>query len=55
LLGEHDVMFVKAGELLARTIPNVKHVVMPGLGHMTAIEDPDGTLREVRDFLGGLS
>ena len=31
-------------------LPN--HVVMPGLGHMTAIEDPEGTLRELLDFLG---
>lgn len=54
LLGEHDVMFVKASELLARTIPNVKHVVMPGLGHMTAIEDPQGILREILTFLGSL-
>ena len=52
LLGEHDVMFIKASELLARTIPDVKHLVMPGLGHMTAIEDPEGTLRELLDFLG---
>ena len=37
-------MFVQASELLARTIPNVKHVVMLGIGHMTAIEDPEGTL-----------
>ena len=51
LLGEYDLMFIKASELLARTIPDVRHVVMPGLGHMTAIEDPEGTLREILGFL----
>ena len=44
-------MIIKASELLARTIPDVSHVVMPGLGHMTAIEDPEGTLREILGFL----
>jgi len=51
LLGEHDVMFVKPNELMARVIPNAKHVVMPGLGHMTAIEDPDGLTHELLSFL----
>jgi pimeloyl-ACP methyl ester carboxylesterase len=51
LLGEHDVMFVKPSELLARCIPDVKHVVLEGLGHMTAIEDPERTLAELLRFL----
>jgi pimeloyl-ACP methyl ester carboxylesterase len=51
LLGEHDVLFVKPSELLARCIPDVKHVVLEGLGHMTAIEDPGRTLRELLVFL----
>jgi pimeloyl-ACP methyl ester carboxylesterase len=51
LLGEHDFMFVKPNELMARLIPNAKHVVMPGLGHMTAIEDPNGLTRELLTFL----
>jgi pimeloyl-ACP methyl ester carboxylesterase len=54
LLGEHDVLFVKPSELLARCIPNVKHVVLPGLGHMTAIEDPARTTEELLTFLRGL-
>ncbi len=52
LLGEHDVMFVKPSELLARTIPDVKHVVLEGLGHMTAIEDPERTAQELLACLG---
>jgi pimeloyl-ACP methyl ester carboxylesterase len=51
LLGEYDVMFIKPSELLARTIPNVKHVVLDGLGHMTAIEDPERTSRALLTFL----
>ena len=54
LLGEHDVMFVKPSELLARCIPDVKHVVLEGLGHMTAIEDPARTTEELLTFLGAL-
>lgn len=54
LLGEHDVMFVKPSELLARCIPKVKHVVLEGLGHMTAIEDPARTTEELLAFLRGL-
>lgn len=51
LLGEFDVLFVKPSELLAREIPNVRHVVLQGLGHMTALEDPEQTSRELLDFL----
>ena len=51
LLGEHDVMFVKPSELLARCLPNVKHVVLDGLGHMTAIENPERTADELLAFL----
>jgi pimeloyl-ACP methyl ester carboxylesterase len=54
LLGEFDVMFIKPSELLARCIPNVKHVVLDGLGHMTAIEDPARTTEELLKFLRGL-
>ncbi|KKN05088.1 hypothetical protein LCGC14_1090810, partial [marine sediment metagenome] len=51
LLGEHDIVFLKPSELMAKEIPDVKHVVMGGLGHMTAIEDPDRTTKEILDFL----
>jgi pimeloyl-ACP methyl ester carboxylesterase len=55
LLGEYDVLFIEPSRLLARTIPNVKHVVLDGLGHMTAIEDPERTSRELLEFLQGLA
>ena len=54
LLGEHDVMFVEPGELLARCLKNVKHVVLDGLGHMTAIEHPGRTADELLVFLADL-
>jgi pimeloyl-ACP methyl ester carboxylesterase len=51
LLGEHDQAFLGPSTLLAAEIPNAVHVVMPGLGHMTAIEDPSALLRELFAFL----
>jgi pimeloyl-ACP methyl ester carboxylesterase len=54
LLGEHDVMFVKPSELLARCLPDVRHVVLDGLGHMLAIEDPERTAAELLRFLESL-
>jgi pimeloyl-ACP methyl ester carboxylesterase len=51
LLGEFDSVFIAPSELLAREIPNAKHVVMKGLGHMTALEAPEALLRELTSFL----
>jgi pimeloyl-ACP methyl ester carboxylesterase len=51
LLGEDDIVFVKPSELMAREIPDNRHVVMAGLGHMTAIEAPAWTAHELLDFL----
>jgi len=55
LLGEHDIVFIEPSELMAKEIPNNKHVVMPGVGHMTAIEDPENTARELLYFLDSVS
>jgi pimeloyl-ACP methyl ester carboxylesterase len=51
LLGEHDVLFAKPSEQLAREIPRSRHVVLPRRGHMTALEDPERTTAELLDFL----
>jgi pimeloyl-ACP methyl ester carboxylesterase len=51
LLGELDSMFIESSELMAKEIPDCRHVVMKGVGHMTAIEDTDGLIRELFDFL----
>ena len=51
LLGEFDHVFKKPSELMAREIRDVRHIVMKGLGHMTAIEAPIWTANELLDFL----
>ncbi|MFW9940500.1 MAG: alpha/beta fold hydrolase [Candidatus Thorarchaeota archaeon] len=51
LLGEFDLVFLKPSEIMANEIPDVRHIVLPGLGHMTAIEDPERTIAEILDFL----
>lgn len=54
LYGEHDVLFVEASELMAREIPDAQRIVMKGRGHMTALEDPEGTAAHLIEFLEGL-
>ena len=44
-------MFIESSELMAKEIPDCRHVVMKGIGHMTAIENTDGLLSELLDFL----
>ena len=51
LIGELDVMFRKPAELLARHLPHVEYQVVPGRGHMLAIEDPRGTAETLLTFL----
>jgi pimeloyl-ACP methyl ester carboxylesterase len=55
LLGEHDIVFIEPSKIMAKEIRNNKHVVMPGIGHMTAIENPEGTARELLNFLKSVS
>ncbi|MGA3085251.1 MAG: alpha/beta hydrolase [Thermodesulfobacteriota bacterium] len=51
LLGEFDLVFLGPSDILAREIPDNKHVILNGVGHMTAIEDPERTTNEILDFL----
>jgi len=51
LLGEYDLVFIEPSKLMAKDIPDVHHVVIEGVGHMTAIEDTERTIREILDFL----
>jgi pimeloyl-ACP methyl ester carboxylesterase len=51
LLGEDDIVFFKPSEIMAKKIPDVRHVILDGVGHMIAIEDPDRTINEILDFL----
>ena len=55
LLGEFDIVFIEPSALMAREIPGAKHVVIKGVGHMTAIEDPENTIRELMGFLSAVS
>ncbi len=51
LLGEFDIVFIEPSEIMANEIPDVKHVIIDGIGHMTAIENPERTIEEILDFL----
>jgi len=51
LLGEFDIVFLGPSELMAWFIPDNRHVFMANVGHMTTIEDPETTVRELLDFL----
>lgn len=51
LIGQFDYVFIKPTELMAEEIPDNRHVVMRGCGHMTAIEAPKWTAHELLDFL----
>ncbi|HEC38257.1 hypothetical protein LCGC14_0944120 [marine sediment metagenome] len=51
LIGEFDIVFLKPSEIMANEIPDVRHVIIDGVGHMTAIEAPERTSKEILDFL----
>jgi len=55
LLGEFDYVFLEPSELMAKEIPNNKHIIIEGVGHMTAIEAPERTIKEILDFLKSVS
>jgi len=54
LLGEYDIVFHAPSEIMAGEIPNNRHVIIKEVGHMTAIEAPDETVRELLLFLGSI-
>jgi pimeloyl-ACP methyl ester carboxylesterase len=39
---------------MAKEIPNARQVILDGVGHMTAIEDPERTINEIFEFLKGV-
>jgi pimeloyl-ACP methyl ester carboxylesterase len=51
LVGEFDIVFLSASEIMAKEIPDSRHVIMPGVGHMTNIENLEGFMEEIFDFL----
>lgn len=54
IVGEYDYYLIKPCECIARNVAGSEYIVMEGLGHMTAIEDPQRLTRHLLDFLGRL-
>jgi pimeloyl-ACP methyl ester carboxylesterase len=53
LAGEHDMPdFVEGAELLAAALPNARHEVIPGAGHLAPLETPERFRALLLDFLG---
>ncbi len=51
IVGEHDEPCLKVHRFLADTIPGARHVLVPGVGHLTNLEAPDAVNRAVTAFL----
>jgi len=51
VVGEHDKPFLRAAEVMAAKLPNARHVVIPGAGHIVNIEEAEIFNREMLDFL----
>ena len=51
LLGQKDDLFIEPARIMAGAIPDCRHVVIEGVGHMTAIEAPDRLAEELLSFL----
>jgi pimeloyl-ACP methyl ester carboxylesterase len=53
VLGQRDIMApVRNGLAMAREFSDARVVTLPGCGHSTMSEDPDGVLDALRSFLG---
>jgi len=55
LVGEHDKLFRPASARLAQEISQARAVILPNIGHMTALEAPALTSTALLRFLNGLS
>lgn len=51
LVGEDDKPFRRAGEVMAAKLPDARHVVVPGAGHIVNIEQAEVFNREILLFL----
>ena len=51
IVGEKDDLFLEPSRIMAEAIPDCRRVVLPGVGHMTAIEAPERLTAEVAAFL----
>ena len=52
VVGEKDDLFIEPSRIMAGAIPGCRHVMLEGVGHMTAIEAPDRLADELLDFMG---
>jgi len=50
IYGEKDDFFIQSSKLMAKEIPNAEILEYPGVGHMTAIEEPERLAADVIDF-----
>ena len=51
LLGEKDDLFIEPARIMADAIPDCRHIVSEGVGHMTAVEAPERLAQELFSFL----
>jgi pimeloyl-ACP methyl ester carboxylesterase len=52
VLGERDTLDLhRIAEILEQRIPGAVRIVLPGVGHMSNMEDPTGFNTAVMDFL----
>lgn len=54
LVGAEDEAYLRAGEVMAARLPQAKHGVVPGAGHVLNIEEADAVNAAVLDFLASL-
>ncbi len=55
LLGEFDIVSLGPSNVFTREIPGARHVILDGIGHMTAIEDAARTGSRDLGFRGRLA
>lgn len=52
LFGEHDKVVPPGNaELLARKLPNARVKILPNVGHVFPVEDPEATVQAILEFL----
>ena len=54
VVGAEDEAYLRAGEVMAARLPNAKHVVIPGAGHVVNIEEAEALNAALIDFLATL-
>jgi pimeloyl-ACP methyl ester carboxylesterase len=54
LVGENDTHYLTEAEILEQAITNAKRVVMPGVGHSMAAQDPKAFEAEIMAFISSI-